>query len=102
VDGSGNWSIAVASADVTAFAEGSESMTVVQIDVVGNASVESTAKVISIDAVIPVVTVTLTFASGVVVICRKSRINTGFGMLLIIQKILFWLMNDMLTLKNTK
>jgi len=51
VDGSGDWSIAVADADVTAFAEGSESITATQTDTAGNISVASSAKVINIDTV---------------------------------------------------
>lgn len=42
VDANGDWSIAVVSADVTAFGQGSETVTATQTDVVGNTSATAT------------------------------------------------------------
>ena len=52
VDGSGNWTIAVADADVTAFAEGGETITASQTDAAGNTSTNAT-RAITVDTGIP-------------------------------------------------
>lgn len=53
VNGSGIWSVAVATADVTAFGEGSETISVIQTDVAGNPQTTTTTKVITVDTVAP-------------------------------------------------
>lgn len=53
VDGSGIWSVAVATADVTAFGEGSETISVIQTDVAGNPQITTTTKAITVDTVAP-------------------------------------------------
>ena len=57
VDGSGNWSIAVDSADVTAFGQGNETITATQTDTAGNTST-TTSRAITVDTTAPV------FSSG--------------------------------------
>jgi len=56
VDGSGNWSVAVVDADVTAFHDGFETIRAIQTDSTGNDSA-SDAKTITVDTTVPTTTI---------------------------------------------
>ena len=55
VDAGGNWSVAVADADVTAFGEGAETITATQTDLAGNTSASDT-QAITVDTTAPTAT----------------------------------------------